>query len=450
MTTTKKGFGIKHYCSPIVGLLFISIVQSNTAYSGELYDMLANNKDRDSLITAAKYRLQAAQQRVITEKRAYRPLVSMEAEELYVSEDVDSSNPIFRDGNAKYGNTRIRLNIEQPIYDASIRLNVESEQKRSDKQSALVKIIETETTRSFLQSYFSVALYDVINQSYLRVIQQLERELGKANVRLDRKLATVDEIENLKLQLVSSQRDARLNRVLLQRNLGKLGKTPTKNGIHILSKTADLSIFSALKDTDETAVSPKISALENEISSLELQAEGKRKERLPKVNLLGLYEYDDANESIFGGDRRLESYAVGVGLRWKLYQRGTIESKTQELLYQQLAKEAELEAVKGQMDKGVDESKWTLDASLQQALDAEKLVNHQATIKQALDKGYQAGTASFASSLDAMLYYEATVREWEKARYEVLFKYIDFKARLLEFSDSDIRTLDALFVAAKA
>lgn len=422
----------------------------NTAVAGELYEMLKQNEDQGARINAAKYRMKAAEQRIEIQKSAYGPLISIDAEELYASEEIKSSSPVFRDGLAKYGNARIRLNIEKPLYDSSIKYKVQAKQKQAQKFGALVRVVQTESKQKILKAYISAGLYGVVNESYKRVITQLGSELNKASIRLDNKLATVSEIENLKVQLLSTERDARLNKVLLQRSLGEIGKKPFKTNQYYLNQNVDLVNFTSLTSGDNTVTAPVLSILSDEIQSLSLEAEGVRREKFPKLNFLGRYEYSDANESIFGGDRRLETYSVGIGLKWELYRRGVMKPRHQALIYEKMAKEAEVKAIKDELKKGSSESEWTLTALYKRAQDAAKLVAHQATIKQSLEKGYNAGTESFAAALDAMLYSEATIREWEKSRHEVLLKYIDFKAQLLEFSDFDLKALDALFVARKA
>ncbi len=402
-------------------------------------------------IEAAQYLSQAAEQQVVTEQRNYLPKVSVNAKELWVSQDVSRDETgIFAEGSDEYKNTRAKLEIDQPLIDLSIKPRVDSARALHEHQEHMLSLAEARQTREIIEHYIDATRCYALQESYTRVITRLESELEKVTKSFDAKLATVSDVEHVKLALSSMQHEQRVNQEELEFKLLELNldASALDTGWGRLAQDASLDGYE--EGRSATGKNLEVSALQSEVQAFEKNIKAKQREDLPRLSLYGLYEHDDADGSVFGGGRTFSGYEVGLSLNWELFDRGINRSEARRLGYLKRAKEAEMRAIAARVSRDQKISEHSLNLARENMINIGKLVEHQDAIRQAAERAHEVGgTESYLSMVNSFLLYESQVRQYESARLDYLLKQIRFYGQSFGWETELVAAVDNLFVAAK-
>ncbi|MDF3058828.1 MAG: hypothetical protein K0R17_3043, partial [Rariglobus sp.] len=99
--------------------------------AGPLLDIYSGTSANDSSSVVAELNLQAADQHVQTQKQRYMPKVSLIAREGWIYQDIkDEGTTVFQNGNANYDSTRFNVELDQPLYDPTIKPQIDAAKAR--------------------------------------------------------------------------------------------------------------------------------------------------------------------------------------------------------------------------------------------------------------------------------------------------------------------------------
>lgn len=369
------------------------------------------------------YRALAAEQAVTTRQRHYLPSATLEANELWVDQTVDQTEiDVLRQGDSQFGNRRILAEIEQPIFDATLRPELRAARARSNYEHFMREYTVEQVARDTIEHYIEAARLNTLLRSLHRVIARLESEQTPVTRMLDEQLATLEDMATLNRNLIFAQRERAdvANRLALTLYRLGLSEVPADWGTLDVDRDTsalDISPSPDRPDTD-TDVSDRLLLLER--TELEQQLSAAKRSHFPRLSLIGRYEYDDADDSVFGGAREITAFEVGLAVTWDIFEGGTVRSRMRELHYLKMAKDAEREATHQHTQRAREDARLQAEQAGRNVDYSKQLMEYQASIMDASQRGYAAGTQAYLNALEAFVLYESIVRNWENARFDQL------------------------------
>ncbi len=413
------------------------------AAAGELLEIY-DRMDTASVAAASHYRVLAAKQAVTTSRLRFLPSLEFRGEELWVDQDIEQTEiEALRSGRESFSNTRYKLELDQPIFDATLPPQVRAARAHYEQFQIEHEAETGHASRMTVDAFLRAARLQGRLRSLDRVIARLEKEEANVAKMFEEKLATLAEVEIVKRNLVHAQRDHSILSQQLQRECAALGVESVGEGWGTLRENADFSAFDLAGGVPEEGVAERRLAME--IEELRQRESAVKRRGLPSLSLIGRYEFDDAEESLFGGAREITNYEMGVALKWEIMEGPLAISEAREIAYLKMAKQAELEAVRsrsGHAEQGAGPLNQQADLRLEHS---RRLMEHQRSIMEAADRAYQGGTQSFVAALDAFLLYESSVRDWEEARIEQLSLRASQHARRHGWTRDAVALVDAQF-----
>lgn len=428
--------------------LTAALALSGSASGGQLAGIYAEVLAQDPGVAAARFKELAARQRIATARRGTRPKVSLHVRELWVDQTVEHDQiAVLREGNEGFANDRVNVNFDQPLFDATIRPRVRAAELAHTKQELMTRTASGRLVQRLIESYVDAAHQASHSRSLDRVVAHLEDELQAVEKRFKAKLATVVDVETVKLNLAAAQGERNVWLQNLDYQLLSLGVEPGTLVLKDLPASADISSLGKFEET--RAENPEVAILAAEAEILEQERVGTLRLARPRLSLHGLYELDDADDSVFGGARQISAVEVGVAVRWDLFDRGESRSKAKEYEYEILAKKAERDAAAERTRRIARQSEQSLARIGQRVEHAQRLMEHQATILASVRRGHDAGTQSYVHVIEAFLLHESRIRDWNTARFNQLGNLVRFRGEATGWSQDLIAQVDALFDAGE-
>ncbi|QQL44104.1 TolC family protein [Sulfuriroseicoccus oceanibius] len=435
----------KHLLRPVVAGLMVASAALTQAEAGKLNNayesFLAGNPD----LVSQNYLVKAAGQEVVSEKRGYLPKMELELRQLAIGQDIDQDGEgVFQEGSTNYNNTRAKLEIDQPLLDFTLKHKVDQAKAKQRYQSALLESKEEELTEQFVESFLEAVRLANLEASHQRVVRYLEAELGRVSEGLKERVATVEDVENIKSALVAMKQEQRLLGQQRQRLLMSLGLDQKATAGLTLGGSRELTMPATAKG--EVNADPQLQALQAEIDALESQIKSVSRKDVPRLSLYGLALHDDSDGSLFGTGRTLNGYEAGVMLKWDCFDRGINRSEAKRLSYMKKAKEAVLAALVERNSRQSSFSEQSLQLARVNLRSLDELVAHQATIHKATETAYrEGGEKDYIQMVNAFLIYESQVRQQINGRFNFLKTQADLYAAKGGWSRELVAQIDRVF-----
>lgn len=426
-----------------------SALAASLASAGTLQDIYTESTANATAPGAADWSLKAAEQNVQTQRMRHLPKVSVIARELWVYQDISQSgNPVFQNGHDSYDSTRVNVVLDQPIYDPTIAPLVEASKARK-RQAEIVSRDARETrTRQLVEAFVDTARFQALAASCDRVIARLEKELDSVSKSHDAKIATVTDVQNVRLALAAMKRERNTFNERLAYSLAQLGDSAERlksPGVR-LAPDADPASISA--NAPAAGRNPAVELMTAEASEIGHQASAAKRRSLPVLSLYSQYGLDNAGGSEFGGSREISGCEVGLAVKWDIFDRGMNYSEARELNYRKRAKEAELHALAAASGRTDRRGHQLVEQTAAAEADLADLVKQHDILRDASARAYDAGKESYLNSINAYLSYESTLREWTNARHNRVQTLASSQARATGWDAALVQKVDTLFVAA--
>lgn len=427
-----------------------SLVSALPLSAGAFKDAYAKYKSTDPDLRSRAFLLKAAGQDVITQKRGYYPKLMFEAKQVAVWQDIDQDNVggVFQSGSDSYGSSRIKLELDQPLIDLTLKHKVGEAKAVERYHEGMLQVTEEQLTERFVLVFLEAVRFGHLEDSIDRVIARLEKELASASESFEERMATVEDVENIKLALVAMRQEKLLMREQQRRSLAQLALGPDTIANLKLSDQSNLQLPRPVGS--QGVYFPRGTTAQAEIDALDSRIRATQGVDAPRLGLYGLVQHDDAGGSQFGTERTLNGYEVGLVLRWNFFDSGVNQSEAQRLAYLKQAKEAELEALKAFNDRKFDFAEQSVKLSQSNLRSLDNLVRHQSSILKAVELAYEeGGEKTYISMINAFMIYESQVRQRIQGRFDYIKNQTDLYASHTGWSSGLIEDLDRMFVAGR-
>ncbi len=436
---------------PAVGALLISSINAQAGVLLEIYSEVVESapiKQSGDLLS------QAAKQNIITKKRNYLPRLSFDAQELWVDQDITVNDSLGSRGvRSDYENTRLNLALDQPLYDPTIKSKIEVAKAKGRQVESQAQLIIEAKTRRLIERFLEAAKLQRLILSTDRVINRLEKELQEVLKRKEANVATVSEVQNIRLALASMKRDR--SNFSLNRNYALVSMGPSAKALRKkqLQWSESKGPSSWGKSADEENVAPEVKNLRAEVEEFHHQSREVKRRSWPVLKLVARYGIDKGGNPEFGGfrtgNRNLNYFEGGVALQWNIFERGMNNSEAKEIELQKEAKKAELQQMMEDRVQLAIYSKELLTHSRNSMNEFESLMKEYKVLKDASARAYEAGKESYMDSITAYMAYESALRDWTNAQHELLHRRITFYAQSTGWDKSLVQKVDEMFKVAK-
>ncbi|MFA6285777.1 MAG: TolC family protein [Opitutaceae bacterium] len=421
------------------------------AKAGLLQDIYSGTLSADQGMTVTDLNAKAADQQVITEQRRYLPKVSINAHEGAVYQDVrKSGNPVFKSGTSTYGNTRVNAELDQPLYDPTIKPLVDAAKARRQQVLSRGRQTTEWQTRMVVEGFLRSVRYHALSQSADRVIARLEKEQETVTKSYEAKIATLSDVQNVGLALASMKRERNNFTQQFYHELSTMGVSSekVKEGWVKMNPEANTAVLTDVVP-DGKGQPAEIERLKAEAAEASNQGIAAKRRSWPVLSLYGEYGFDNAGGSSFGGPRDQSLYAAGVVVKWDIFSRGMNRSEAREFAYRKQAKEAELRAMSADRQKADVYSKEFLDQSNRSVAELADLMKQYEGLRDSSARAYEAGKDSYINAITAYLACESTARELTNAQYDRLVQQTLYCGQTAGWNGALVEKVDALFVASK-
>jgi outer membrane protein TolC len=391
----------------------------------------------------------AALEDVEMQLRRRYPRAELKASELWVDQTIGlSGNVAFPRGKEQYRARRVGLEIDQPLYDPTIAPEIAASRARLRQVDALGRVSVEGRTRALVENFLRACRHRDIADSAARVVTRLETELNNVQRSRDAHIATLSDVQNIRLALSSTRLERNNHHQGLLRAVSALGPD-----------AADIRAWPALlNDADLIALadyglgrsheSPDVEVLFAAADELGHQASSLRRSTLPVFSLSGYYGSDDSEKSLFGGARDFRFFEGGLTVRWVFFDRGMNYSQARATEHRRRAAEAAAFARSGELRRNRTESRRLLTEAATVVAELADIVAQHKTLNEATSRAYEAGHESYMNAIRAYLSYESAYRDHVNARYDLLHQSVSHLAEAIGWSDSLVSQLDALFTAS--
>ncbi|RBP50748.1 TolC family protein [Arenicella xantha] len=421
---------------------------ASTAHAGALQDAIDNEVQKLTEESVGNLEKQAMDARVKATRSALFPSVRISGTEAQRRQSIRAEqNSLILSGDNTFDNRRYMAILEQPLFDREKTSALDEAKVYAEFASQTVDFERQQVISGLLAAYLEIAKGKEIDESFTRTLTNLEREHKSAQKKLDLKLITSGQLNTIKLHLLNATKNrdlsnsdtARARSFMDARLLGGAAAIPT------VADNADLHALTIPAEDQLSRSDADIISLNTDIALLKARAKKEKAKRLPKINLVALYEYDDAAETVFGGPSRIEDYEVGIVLQWDLFKGGYSKHKVQEIKFLQRAKEQRLNEALA----GVNSTLLSHSGAFQDALARLTLERDMMTFrKQVLDatvKGFSVGEQDYLGTIDAALLYEESRRNQIEAKYKVLTEFVAAHRLAGSLSSDAVPQIESLF-----
>ena len=445
---------MKQSFSLIVVVTCLLLVPS-AGIAGVLLDIYSEAVESAPVKKAGDLRAQAAKQNVTTKKRSFLPRLLVDARELWVTQDTTLSGDGLgtRNNSSDYANTRANVELDQPIYDPTIKPKIEEAKAHERLINSQSQFVIEMRTRRLIEHFVGAAKLQRLIGATDRVIVKLENELRGVTKRKDAKVATVTEVQNIRLALASMKRDRSnysLNRNYALVNMGAGGKLLA--GQRLEWNQAKSPAKWAV-DEGEAVEPAELKGLRAEVDEYAHQASAVKRRSWPVLSLVAHYGLDNGGNPQFGGlrsgDRDLNYFEGGIAVRWDIFDRGMNNSEAKEIELKRQAKEAELQERINERERLTANSKELLKYSKRSMNELAGLMEEYRVLRDSSARAYKAGQGSYMDSISAYIAHESALRDWTEAQYALLHRQISHHAEASGWNKSLVSKVDNMFTAVK-
>jgi len=210
----------------------------------------------------------------------------------------------------------------------------------------------------------------------------------------------------------------------------------------------DVDLGQALVSDDNVkqyTLTNDIVSLQTEIKRHEQEIKNEKASRLPRLNFVMSYEFDNAPEKVISNENDVSNYELGVVMEWDIFNGGKSYHKVSEARYMAQSKRILLNKKLQQQAGKYLELRKNFEHSNQLLADEAQILSHRLTVRDAMEKGFQGGTETFLATIDSVLLHEESLRNYERARYTVVKNYVALKSHSTGLLRDDAVVIDGLF-----
>ncbi|MEJ7686953.1 MAG: TolC family outer membrane protein [Variovorax sp.] len=421
------------------------------ALADDLMEVHRKASERDTVLRAAAYALQMANERVPQARAGLLPALSLVGGTGRQEGRASFGEEPYEDRNARNWNWNLQLT--QPLWRAAswAALGVAAQEERLAQEQ--FRLAEQELALRVTQSYLDV----LVAQEAARVaglqVDAIDQQLALARRNFEVGTATVTDVHEAqsrldlsRAQAIAARNDLEGRRTELERILGEPVERLASLRDDGRMPAADPNNAQEWVDSARAqSLQVRIAQAAREVAAREV--ERSRAAHSPSLDLTAGYGTNYGSGSVSSPANiavRSRSGQIGVSFSMPLYAGGGVQARVREAIAAQGRAEEELEAARRQAAAtarqafaGVVNGRAQIDA-LDSAIRSSK------SSLEANRIGYRIGTRINIDVLNAQQQLYAAQRDWHKARAETLMQGLRLKAANASLDATDLQAINDL------
>ncbi len=438
-------------CTALVFVMALGL-SFNTA-AGPLVDAINNEIEILSEGSVSTLEKQAMDARVKAARSSLFPSIMITGVEARRRQDIRAQqSSLVLSGVNRFDNSRYMAIIEQPLFDRELTSALEEAKVYADYAKKAMSNEQNQIAFGMASAYLEVAKAKELDLSYDRTLNMLKTELDNANKKLELNLITSGQLNTIKLHFLNTKKGRELLKANTSRNRHYMDKRML-GGTADIPTIADQAAIADLNTPSESqieSVDSTIMGLRSEIDLLKARAKKEKAKRLPRINAVALYQYDDAAETVFGGPSRIEDYEIGIQFEWDLYKGGHSKHKLREIEFLQRANEQKLSRALAGTNDSLSSHSESFAGALERLQLEQDMVAFRASVRESTEKAFSVGEQDYLSKIDSALLHEESQRNFIEAKYAALVEFVGAHHMAGSLLTSGVAQIESLFSDAKA
>lgn len=436
---------------PVLGLLFWLAQLSPAATAAEdllfHYQLAVRN---DPKLAAAKANRDALNQKALQSEAAFFPTVSATAARTRTNQEVDTRGFIFSQpaGRTAHYSNEYRLSLSQPLFHPELSrgnrvANADLLQAEAQHLSAYQELIVRTA-----QAYFDVLLAQETLSVAIAEKEAMSHQQESAKARLNSGLVPVTDVHDAEagFQNALSQEIGARNQLADKREalteitgqrpgeLAVLAETLTP----VLPDPADIEQWTRAASEQNPAIKAAAAAMESARETIARSRAG----HYPTLHLVGSIARDNAEASIPGPGVLSDNSAVGLELKFPLYQGGLVGHRIQEAAYRYEAARQDLAARRRTVERATRSAFQSVTAGIAKIEALRKTVNAAAASRTARSEGYRTGLHTTLDVLNITRDLSRARRDLAEGRYSYALGLLQLEQAAGTLSEEDVMAIN--------
>lgn len=416
-----------------------------------LMDVYTMAKDSDPVFQRALLEKMAVSERKDQAVAAFLPVFDFNAGYTKTYQDIQSvNNDVVAEGNVDYGTTTFGLTLEQPVFrrDAWVGLAkseaeiLQAETKFTAAEQALIIRVA--------ERYF--AALEALDQRNLVAAEKaaIDKHYELASGRYDMGLVPIIDLHEAKARQAAVLAKTIEAENILDDAMQGLEEITGQPFSEIRALVADFDLVRPqpddldawMKAANET--NPGIIQQQYAVDVANLEIKKQRAAHYPTLDLVGTFESEDSDGSIYGGGTEGEVTDLMVLFNLPLYQGGAVSSKVREAKVLLSSSRQDLIRVERAVTRqtraaflGVNGALGRLEALKQ------SVISNQLALESKQD-GFMSGLYTSLNVLDAERDLSLANIDYAEARYEYILNNLKLKQAVGSLQEEDLVQLEQL------
>lgn len=432
-------------------LLVLFSLTWHPAHSADLLDIYRLAQHNDSSFEAARYALQATQEKVPQARAGLLPAVSASGSSNYTQSSAayGGTSPVDRDVRAWTWNVQ----LTQPLirlqnifaYSESQAIVKEATAQFAQAEQALILRVT--------QAYFDV----VVAQESIAVaqaqVQAMQAQLAQAKRGFETGTHAITDMHEAQsrhalatAQLVAARNELANKQAELEKIIGQdIGMLNTLQPAVVIPKPQPNDPHTWIAQARER--NPAILAQHFAVKAAEAEVSRNRAEHLPTLDLTASHGKNYSSGTTINPTNYATSASqqqLGVQLTIPLFSGGAINSRISEAIASRHKSQAELEAARRQAAADARQAYAGIENGLAQIEALQSAVESSQSAVKGNQVGFAVGIRMNIDVLNAEQQLYAAQRDLAKARYDTLLQGLKLKAAAGTLSEDDVLTVNAL------
>jgi outer membrane protein len=441
-----------HHRSLSLVILFFLLLFPQTLRATGLIEIFQQAQKNDPLLQTAYFKNQGVQERRKQAVALLLPTLAGSADTGRTFQNIrNSDNDVFQAGRTDFGTTTYGLTLTQPVFHWESIVGLQQANADILRSEAEYRIAGQDLIIRVADLYMKVlAARDQL--TFAKAEQHsVEKHFELASNQFSKGLIPITDMHDAKARKATVSAQVIEAENLMDDALQALQEMTGAPVAEVETLKPDIPLASpdpAEMDTWIQAAlrqNPAIHLQKYAVEVASKEVDRQHAAHLPSVDLVGSYNNEDTQGSLFGGGSNVDTSRILVRLNVPLYQGGLVTSRVSEAEHQLSAVRQELIRQKRAVERQTRGAFLGVKSAINRVEALQQSVASNQLALEAKQEGFLSGLYTSLAVLDADRDLYLTKQEYAKARYEYLLNSLKLKKATDTLTGSDLQQLAQLF-----
>lgn len=435
--------------SVILLLLLLSPV--SPAFGGDLLELYRFSRENDPILRAASHEHRASQEIISQAYAGFMPTISFDVEFKNTDQDIISSdNAVFGSGRTEYGTRDFSTTLTQPVFNYSTIIGFKQAKSAIKLSDIQYSIANQEIIMRVAKLYLdAMAARD--NLEFAKAEEAaVESQFELASSRVKMGLAPITDLYDARARLASIKANSIEASERMQDALEALkevsGRLPEFFTIKNLKADFPIKSPDAKKAGQWVAVAQQqnlyIMARDHSLKVADLQVKRVKGGYYPTVDLVGRYNWQRTDGTLFGGGSEIATVDVMLRANYTLFQGGALRSKMREARERYFVEFQGVKQIRRAVARRTKTALYAIKSAISKVEALKYSVASQELVLESKREGFRSGLFTSLALLDATRDLYLARQDYSMARYDYILNTLLLKQVLATLSENDIKMLN--------